>query len=177
MLLPHSTFFPQIYDHIVHFPHGCLFLPTRLCYSRLTFIRAGHIHSSSLDIHQDILSPVQVHFNQSYSIITVFCQWNTYSSQVAPPQPLPSCLLSSWYVAIGRCDLWPAESEPTADLSREFQAAIPTGHECSRLWQTGMIRVARQHVPNRHAAKSCSTIQGHTRKRLRSQIQSANLSQ
>lgn len=105
-----------------------------------------------------------IYFNTSYNNCFL-CKWNTYSSHVVPPQLLPSRLLSSWYVASGRCDLWPVVSKPTADLSREFQAAIPTGHECSRLWQTGMIRVARQHVPNHHAAKSCSTIQGHTRKK------------
>lgn len=64
-----------------------------------------------------------------------------------------STLLFPRYTSSGRHDLWPKESEPIVDCSREFQAAIPTGHECSRLWQTGMIRVARQHVPNHQAAK------------------------
>lgn len=54
-------------------------------------------------------------------------------------------------------------SEPTADISREYQAAIPTDYECSALWQTGMIRVARQHVPHHHAVKSCST-RSHSKK-------------
>lgn len=71
--------------------------------------------------------------------------------------PLTSCLMSLWDVARGWCDLWPAESEPTADLSREFWAAIPTGQDCSCLWQRGMIRVAKQHVPSRHAAKLYNT--------------------
>lgn len=90
-----------------------------------------------------------------------------------------SATLSPAFLVRGQCPMWSLTCWVWANnrLFREFQAAVPTDHECSCLWQTGMIRVARQHVSNHHAAKSWSTIQGHTRKMLLCQIEAAHFFQ
>lgn len=96
---------------------------------------------------------------QLFSHLLSTCQcinfnlWMKYIQQPFRPLCNHHRDLSPWYEASLRCDLQPAECEPASMLSREFQTAFPTGNKCSRLWQTRMIRVARQHVPNHHAAK------------------------
>lgn len=84
--------------------------------------------------------------------LTSICEWNTSSGHLGPSATSPVICLPG--MSPGSGVFSSLQCEPAAELSREFQAAFPTGNECSCLWQTRMIRVARQHVPNHHAAKT-----------------------
>lgn len=83
------------------------------------------------------------------SMLTSICERRTSSGHLR----LTAATAVICLPGVRPCDLQPAECEPAANLCREFQTAFPTGRKCSYLLQTGMIRVARQHIPNCHAAK------------------------
>lgn len=117
--------FLQIYGHIIHIQGHCLFLPIRLSYSHLTKICAG-AHSLFITVYSPGYSlncPVLFKITSPFSV-------NEMPGRYLHNHPV-SCLPGTQPVADVISGLQ-SLSQPQ-NLSREFQAAIPTGHECSRL--------------------------------------------
>lgn len=79
------------------------------------------------------------------------CEWSQSSGHLSLTATTVRSVLSLPHMR--PCDLQPAECETAPRSPENFRQRSPTGRTCSCLLQRGMIRVARQHIPNCHAAK------------------------